>query len=298
MTYFQYDSATLPQIKSFSHQKKDFLIIKHPYFFDYYFLCFITEGELIFEENGIKNTLKKGDMYIFEPYTSYSFSEKTSASFYQIYFTHSKIKKICLTETEFYNSVTKLNYSELNTEKFSCQDTNIIIPQYISFSTPFFYKNINSYFEKSLLYMEKIVPYLSILSACYTTGLFIEVIRTLISNYEPMKSNSILAVSIMNYLNAHYSEPINGKKLEEFFFFSFDHLNHIFSNIYHTSISKTLEKIRIDEAINLLIHTNKKISEIAIKVGFSNEFYFSSVFKKIIGISPSEYRKSRNSTPK
>ena len=44
-------------------------------------------------------------------------------------------------------------------------------------------------------------------------------------------------------------------------------------------------------AEKLLIDTNHSISEIAEQLGFTNEYYFSSTFKKTVGLSPIKWRK-------
>ena len=49
--------------------------------------------------------------------------------------------------------------------------------------------------------------------------------------------------------------------------------------------------IRINSAISLLINTDLQISEIAMRCGFDDAYYFSRIFKKIVGISPREYRR-------
>lgn len=47
-------------------------------------------------------------------------------------------------------------------------------------------------------------------------------------------------------------------------------------------------------AQNLLETTDYNISEVAAAVGYDNALYFSRLFRKHIGVSPSEYRKKRN----
>ena len=52
-----------------------------------------------------------------------------------------------------------------------------------------------------------------------------------------------------------------------------------------------ITKKRIEKAQKMLLENDTGIREIAHACGFANEFYFSNCFKKIVGISPSEYRK-------
>ena len=50
-----------------------------------------------------------------------------------------------------------------------------------------------------------------------------------------------------------------------------------------------LTNYRVSEACSLLKNTNLSIAEIAVSVGFFDQFYFSRVFKKVKGMPPSKY---------
>lgn len=55
-----------------------------------------------------------------------------------------------------------------------------------------------------------------------------------------------------------------------------------------------LTNIRIEKAKNLLIHSDMNIKNICIDTGYSDPNYFSRIFKKQVGITPTEYRESSN----
>ena len=48
---------------------------------------------------------------------------------------------------------------------------------------------------------------------------------------------------------------------------------------------------RIGEAQNLLIGTDRSITEIAFSCGYNNSNYFQSVFKRLVGMTPGQYRR-------
>ncbi|RMD83121.1 MAG: AraC family transcriptional regulator [Lentisphaerae bacterium] len=54
---------------------------------------------------------------------------------------------------------------------------------------------------------------------------------------------------------------------------------------------------RIEFACHLLRHTNRNISQIAIRTGFRNPHYFSRVFHRVVGSTPRQYRLSYGSHP-
>lgn len=66
------------------------------------------------------------------------------------------------------------------------------------------------------------------------------------------------------------------------------------SRIFHQKTGMTcveyLTGIRLDEAKKLLVHTSLKNYDVAEKIGYASAHYFSSLFKKNTGLTPSEYR--------
>ena len=68
------------------------------------------------------------------------------------------------------------------------------------------------------------------------------------------------------------------------------YLSRIFKQKTKQSFSSFLTQYRLQQAQQLLIHTENTIDEIAYSVGYSNNSYFTAVFKKNTGLTPSEYR--------
>ena len=71
------------------------------------------------------------------------------------------------------------------------------------------------------------------------------------------------------------------------------YLSHIFKKQMVVSYSEYLRNYRINYAVSLLNHGIDSVKNIAFLSGFSDPLYFSNVFKKVMGISPKDY-KSRN----
>lgn len=74
-------------------------------------------------------------------------------------------------------------------------------------------------------------------------------------------------------------------------------MKRCFKGVYGSSIYSYIKTYRIEEAAKLLINTNENILDIANKVGYENGSKFAAVFKDIIGISPSEFRKNKTICP-
>ncbi len=73
-------------------------------------------------------------------------------------------------------------------------------------------------------------------------------------------------------------------------FMSSRNLNLICQNILQKSVSEIIETRKLTEAKNLLIHSDKSVSEIGYELGFNEKAYFSNVFKKKSGQTPTEFR--------
>ena len=96
---------------------------------------------------------------------------------------------------------------------------------------------------------------------------------------------------IRAYLDAHYTEKIALDNLAKKFFINKFYLTKIFKEAYGVTINTYVAERRITAAKSCLRFSDKTIDEIGNAVGMNDANYFSRAFKKIEGISPSEYRK-------
>ncbi|UWX56001.1 helix-turn-helix transcriptional regulator [Maribacter litopenaei] len=106
------------------------------------------------------------------------------------------------------------------------------------------------------------------------------------------KTQNISFKNFLTILEENYKRPVGVEYYAEKLFMSARNLNLICQNILEQSVSEIIETRKLIEAKNLLISTDKTISEIAFELGYNENSYFSNVFKKKAGISPSEFRES------
>lgn len=69
------------------------------------------------------------------------------------------------------------------------------------------------------------------------------------------------------------------------------YLSQLFKHEMNINFVDYVTSLRMTEAKRLLLSTTLRISEIACRLGYNDIAYFSNMFRKIVGISPSEYRK-------
>jgi two-component system response regulator YesN len=92
-------------------------------------------------------------------------------------------------------------------------------------------------------------------------------------------------------VDTHFDEHLNSSDLAAKFHLSRSYFSICFGKIVGVPFSEYLRNVRMDRAKDYLRKTSKSIGEIADAVGYEDEKYFSKVFKKIVGMSPVEYRK-------
>lgn len=98
-------------------------------------------------------------------------------------------------------------------------------------------------------------------------------------------------VEIKNYLDEHYTDKISLDDLAERFFINKFYLSKIFKETYGTTVNNYLISKRITRAKQLLRFTDMTVEEIGVAIGMGDANYFSRMFRKVEGSSPSEYRK-------
>ena len=97
----------------------------------------------------------------------------------------------------------------------------------------------------------------------------------------------------LDFFNEKYNTNISIKRYAEERHISVCWFNRIFKRVTRETPMQHIINLRIANALNLLNETTYNITQIANIVGYDDAYYFSRIFKKHIGISPREYRKTR-----
>lgn len=104
-------------------------------------------------------------------------------------------------------------------------------------------------------------------------------------------SRSIISEAI-DYMKTAYMDPLTVSSIAKHCNVSTSYLHKLFTEIAHTTPNNYLLNIRLSVAKSLLTTTTMPISEIASNSGFNSQCYFSDCFKRQLGITPKEFRKS------
>lgn len=96
---------------------------------------------------------------------------------------------------------------------------------------------------------------------------------------------------IKAYVDEHYQEEITLNEIaQEHFFMNPSYLSRLFRNCVGTSFSKYLTEVRMNHAKELLRYSNFRITDIAGYVGYNDSSYFTQTFKRMMGMTPEQYR--------
>ncbi|MDQ0204155.1 helix-turn-helix transcriptional regulator [Pectinatus haikarae] len=100
-----------------------------------------------------------------------------------------------------------------------------------------------------------------------------------------------LIIEVKSYIDTHYSEKLTFDSLCEKLHISESFLSHKFKKVTGFSPVQYITRRRMGKAQTLLISSDESITEIGAVAGYENTSYFNMLFKKIIGMTPLEYRR-------
>ncbi|KXA00085.1 transcriptional regulator, AraC family [Anaerococcus hydrogenalis] len=173
-------------------------------------------------------------------------------------------------------------------------DDNIDEDKYI-------YKNIENdqdYFIKSFDIINEEFNSNNIFSQSMANAKASEFVITLLRNFkdEIVITNDIKINKqidyIKNFIDNNYSEDIKLESLSKMAYMNKFHLIAEFKQSYRVTPIDYLILKRIEVTKNLLISTNHSMEEISSIVGFNSQSYFNQVFRKKVGLTPSQFRKN------
>ena len=97
-------------------------------------------------------------------------------------------------------------------------------------------------------------------------------------------------VRCIDYIGQHLHEKISMEELSGYVNLNETYLSKLFRKEMGCSVSEYIREKKVEEAKGLLRYSEKTSIEIATDLGFSSHSYFISVFKKVTGETPKEYR--------
>lgn len=94
----------------------------------------------------------------------------------------------------------------------------------------------------------------------------------------------------IEHVKNNYNCNISLKEISEVVGLSPFYFEHVFSKAMKCSFTKYLNKIRMAAAVKLLKDPRNSVKQVSYKIGYTDQYYFSKVFKKIYKLSPANFR--------
>lgn len=110
-----------------------------------------------------------------------------------------------------------------------------------------------------------------------------------------LKDYSPLVQKVINTINLNLSSQLSPKSLAAMYYISPSYLSSLFKQDTGTTLTDFISKQRINRAAHLLQTTNQSISLVAEQVGILDVNYFTKMFKKAMGTTPTQYRRENRS---
>jgi len=100
-----------------------------------------------------------------------------------------------------------------------------------------------------------------------------------------------MILNVIEFIRQNYDKEISLSEAAELVGITPEYLSKLFSKEMGINFSTFLGEFRVSIAKKLLVTGNYKIYEVAEMVGYKDTKYFNKVFRSIMGVSPSDYRK-------
>lgn len=101
---------------------------------------------------------------------------------------------------------------------------------------------------------------------------------------------NLMVQKAMDYIALNYSGKVSLKEIAQELYLSPNYLSELFKRHTGKNISEYITQFRLERARRYLQQPEYKIGDVAELVGFSDQRYFSSMFKRQYGMTPNEYR--------
>lgn len=245
-------------------------------------LSYVESGSAVHVLNGVESVIYEGNYFILDYNGLHSYRQCTNKKLIIIN---------CIFKPEF-----------IDKTLYKCRGFNDVVNNYMfKFNNGTI--NIN---PANIIYNDSDKSIRSLLHAMhdeYTkrkSG-FLEIIRcrlieTIIltlrkTDYTKKIAENSICKDIIKYSENHITDKNILSKVGEKTNFSVSYLSNIFKREMNTSFSKYIQTKRMEEACRLLANTDKKITEIAQLVGYTDMKFFNSLFKSNLGTTPRDFRK-------
>ena len=237
-----------------------------------YELIVVTEGTVYIQDDQQEYIIEKGEFRLFPPSSKQSGYRNSNCSFYWVHFSD-----------EYQGSITSLDeYQE------DLLEDKICIPDHGKIDN----------LEKIIVMMKHLQDcvrsYHNKLQNNYMSSTILCEIANQFIQQKDQESTVLKKKQLFNdikdYIKWNRNSDIKVCQIAEYFGYNKRYISYLFSTIAGITLKQYIMQEKIELAKFLLCDTNDNISEVADQLGFNDNHNFMKAFKKIVGLTPTQYR--------
>lgn len=247
-------------------------------------LVYVIGGNAVFHIQDSDYLVREGDLFLIQQDTYYSVETTTFCEFYYFHFkgcfhTYSTLPSSLINQ---WGSGYPAEFNEIVRDpEASCFLTTLM--------------HFQDYRDQLMPICAKMHHYLHIImpEAEYEFQLIFSQFLLELSKCLRKETGSVsstLLNKIIYYIHENLSKPLSLNDLAEHFNISKSYLVKLFRQSLNTSVTVYINRTKMDHAAQLLRTSMMNVSEISAFLGYHDPAYFSRVFKKYFGQSPSKYK--------
>ncbi|MGM9758990.1 MAG: AraC family transcriptional regulator [Parabacteroides sp.] len=239
---------------------------------NYYMLIYCTGGKGWYRLGGVTYPVRKDQYFLLPAYTPYSFGADDNDP-WTIYFLHfrGRLSSYFLPQQHGPQTILPGDNSRLQDRIRLFEDI---------------YQNFTMGYIKEYMVYSSLCLYALLGSFNYVT-------QFRYSKYNQQREVSF-STRVIHYMQENLQHDLTLQQLAGYFKYSPSHFSLLFQKETQVSPINYFIRLKIQKACEYLEITRMKINEISQMLGFDEPAYFSRIFTKIIGMTPSEYRKQES----
>lgn len=291
---FSYNADLLPKVRMLGQIRYNDPWIHFSRCINEWVLYVIRDGDLYLQEDGVRYHLSAGDFFLLEPGLTHEGYQRAACDYYYAHFTHPDMCRAADERQAIALLAEKRRKSLVgyNLEAVDSTPPITYLPKQFRLTGGEFKAQLRAAVD---CYDSREDDYKRRTSTLLHSFLLQTAHEHLLSRNSAqgrrLRKSDVIAEQLLRYLNQNYTKHLTSTEIGELFESNFDYLNRVFSSLTGSPIFTYLNILRINNAKQLISTTDLPFSEIAYLVGIEDRYYFSKLFRKSTGMSPTEYYK-------
>ncbi|RCW71954.1 helix-turn-helix domain-containing protein [Saliterribacillus persicus] len=282
MNQIDFPTSQIPMINEIGYIEDRNGVFKHPnrILHEMNVFLYVRKGTLYVEEFGTNYALTEGTFLFLASGLSHSGTKyyQPNTEWYHIHFYNNPRNEI--DSKKFYNP-----FQSQTVIQKEVYEKKVSLPKYGRIDHPL---TIEKQCEKLLNFYHSEHPLRPILVGNFTQQLFLDLYLEDVNQNKKIKTRSTVS-KIINFIQMNDNSRLTSIDIENEIGMNYSYLSTVFKKHTGKTIREYQQEVLVEKAIHLLKNKYLNISEVSEQLGFSNPYYFSRVFKKVMGVSPKHY---------